>query len=116
LLGALANGDQLAVEKAVVYVNERWPAKVVPGFPLRAVVIPRVTPGLVEARLLEASRAAGMTALAPSTVFQMHTKGQDSLVRVRRLVERVPSYVLELGSDIASIPRAIRGLVRTLET
>jgi hypothetical protein len=29
-----------------------------------------------------------------------------------RLLERVPCYRLELGSDISSIPRAIEGLLR----
>jgi hypothetical protein len=114
LLDALANADRLAVEKAVVYVNERWPAKMAVGFPLRAVLVPRVTTGLVEARIVEASSADAFRALAPSTVFQMHTRGQDSLRRVRRLLELVPSYVLELGSDMASIPRTISDLVATL--
>jgi hypothetical protein len=114
LLGGLANADKLPVEKAVVYVNERWPARMSAGFPLRAVLVPRVTPGLVEARIFEASRADAFRALAPSTVFQMHTQGQDSLVRARRLLEMIPSYVLELGSDMASIPRAIGDLVATL--
>lgn len=114
LLDALANGDRLAVEKAVVYVNERWPAKMATTFPLRALLLPRVTPGLVGARVLETSPAAAFRALAPSTVFQMHTRGQDSLVRARRLVERVPSYELELGSDMASIPLAIGDLVARL--
>jgi hypothetical protein len=44
----------------------------------------------------------------------MHTQGQDSLARARRLLETVPSYVLETGSDMASIPRAIGELVATL--
>lgn len=114
LLDALANADKLAVEKAVVYVNERWPERMSAGFPLRAVIVPRVTPGLVEAKILDASPADAFRALAPSTVFQMHTRGQDSLARARRLLERVPSYVLELGSDMASIPRAIGDLVATL--
>ncbi|HEU5243082.1 MAG TPA: hypothetical protein VFU33_01665 [Gaiellaceae bacterium] len=114
LLDALANREKLAVEKAVVYVNERWPDRVSAGFPLRAVVVPRVTPGLVEARVLRASPAEAFMALAPSTVFQMHTRGQDSLVRARRLLETVPSYVLELGSDMRSIPRAVGELAESL--
>lgn len=113
LLDALANRERLTVEKAVVYATERWPERVSPGFPLRAVLVPRVTPGLVEARLHPASPAEAFRALAPSTVFQMHTRGQDSLVRARRLLEKVPSYVLELGSDIGSIPRTIADLVET---
>jgi hypothetical protein len=114
LLDGLANADRLEIEKAVVYAHEHWPERVAAGFPLRAIVIPRVTPGLVEARVHEAPAVAGLTALAPSTVFQMHTRGQDSLVRARRLVELVPSYVLELGSDISSIPRTLGGLIETL--
>jgi hypothetical protein len=114
LLQALANSDQLDVEKAVVYVHEQWPANMSTGFPLRAILAPRVTPGLDQARITEASPLAGFTALAPSTVFQMHTRGQDSLMRVRRLVETVPSYTLELGSDMASIPRAISDLLTRL--
>ena len=114
LLDALANTDRLAVEKAVVYVNERWPARMSAGFPLRALLVPRVTAGLVEARISEASPGDAFRALAPSTVFQMHTQGQDSLLRARRLLEKVPSYVLELGSDMASIPRTISQLVATL--
>jgi len=115
LLDALANRERLDAEKAVVYANERWPDRVAPGFPLRAVLAPRVTPGLVAARVFEASPAEAFRALAPSTVFQMHTRGQDSLVRARRLLEAVPSYVLELGSDIASIPRAVGDLVEKLQ-
>ena len=114
LLDALANRERLDAEKAVVYMNERWPERMSPGFPLRAVVAPRVTPGLVEARVLEASPAEAFRALAPSTVFQMHTRGQDSLARARRLLERVPSYVLELGSDMASIPHAVGELAEKL--
>ena len=52
LLDGLANRDRLT-EKAVIYVHECWPTKLAPGFPLRAIVIPRVTPGLVDARLLK---------------------------------------------------------------
>jgi hypothetical protein len=114
LLDALVNSDQLDVEKAVVYAHEQWPGHMSSGFPLRAILAPRVTPGLVEARLIQTSPVAGFTALAPSTVFQMHTRGQDSLMRVRRLVETVPSYVLELGSDMPSIPHAISELLTRL--
>jgi hypothetical protein len=114
LLDALANPQVLDVEKAVVYVHEQWPGHMSAGFPLRAVVAPRITPGLVEARAIETTPAAGFTALAPSTVFQMHTRAQNSLSGIRHVVETVPSYVLEIGSDMASIPRALRELIDEL--
>lgn len=115
LLSALANTDQLEVEKAVVYVHEQWPGHITSGFPLQAILAPKVVPGLRESRVIETSRLAALAALAPSTVFQMHTRAQDSLAHMRQLAERVPTYALELGSDMASIPEAILELLRRLE-
>jgi hypothetical protein len=112
LLPAVSNSDQVGIEKAVVYVHEAWPTAITAGFPLRALLAPRVTPGLVESRVVEISRIEGLAALAPSTVFQMHTRAKQSLAAMSRLLERVPCYRLELGSDISSIPRAIEGLLR----
>jgi len=114
LLTALANSNQLDVEKAVVYAHEEWPDNVSAGFPLRAILAPQVVLGSVEAKVVEISRVSGLAALAPSTVFQMHTQGGDSLARMRRLVEIVPCYRLELGSDMESIPRVISALLDRL--
>lgn len=114
LLPALSNARDLELEKAVVYVHEAWPENIATGFPLRAVVVPKIVPGRVAARAVEANRVTGITALAPSTVFQMHTRAQDSLRRMSRLVERVPTFVLELGSDMASIPVEITRLIERL--
>ena len=114
LLPALANGDVLEFEKAVLYVREHWPERIVKSFPVRAILVPRVVPGRTEALVGPASPVAALAALAPSTVFQMHTRGQDALVRMRKLAAAVPAYSLELGSDIESIPRAIADLLDRL--
>jgi hypothetical protein len=116
LVPALANRDRLEREKAVVYVHEHWPERVATGFPLQAVLVSRVVPGLKRARTAQASRAEGLAALAPSTVFQMHTRGRDSLARMRRLAEMVPTHRLEVGSEIASIPDAVSALLARLST
>ena len=114
LLPGVSNSDELEREKAVVYVHEHWPERIATGFPLRAILAARVVPSLVDARLVEVPAAVGLAALAPSTVFQMHTRGGDSLARMRRLAEVVPSYVLELGSNIPSIAAAISDLLERL--
>lgn len=111
LVPALANSTELEREKAVVFVHEQWPDNVLTGFPLRAILVSRVTRGLRETRVTPVSPALGLAALAPSTVFQMHTRAQDSLARMRRLAQAVPSYLLELGSDMSSTPRAISKLL-----
>ena len=114
LVPLLANGERLDEEKAVLYVHEHFPDHTTSGFPLRAVVVPRVTPSRREARIVEASRGAAMAALAPSTIFQLHTADQRALSQMSRLIERTPCYALELGSDVQTIPAAIVDLLSTL--
>ncbi|MBA2568158.1 MAG: serine kinase [Actinobacteria bacterium] len=108
---AVWNQDKLQTEKAVVYVHQHWPERTSRGFPLRAVLIPKVAADRPESRITEASRAMALAALAPSTIFQLHPSGQEALAAMARVVERVPTHTLELGSDIAGIPRAISELL-----
>jgi len=115
LLPALSDADRLTREKAVVYVYEHWPENTATDFPLRAILAPKIVPGLIDARTVEVTPLAGLAALAPSTIFQTHA-GQDSLARMRSLVQIVPSYVLELGSNMSSIPQVIAGLLNRLNT
>lgn len=104
---AIWNADRLDSEKAVIYVQQGWPEKTSRGFPLRAVFIPKVAAERIESRIGEATRAAALAALAPSTIFQLHPSGQEALAAMARVLERVPTYTLELGSDIDGIPRVI---------
>jgi hypothetical protein len=60
------------------------------------------------------SRAAALVALAPSTVFQLHTAGSQALQYMTRLVHEVPAYVLELGPDVSEIPSVILALLDDL--
>ncbi len=107
--------NALGPAKAVVYAQEHWPQRVSAGFPLRAILVPKVTSGLREARIVPAPSSFGLRALAPSTVLQMHVQGGDSLLRMRRLAESVPCFVLEAGSEIPSIPKAISELLVALD-
>lgn len=116
LVPLVSNVDRLAEEKAVLYVHEHFPADTTAGFPLRAVLVPKVTPGARAARIVPASRAAALAALAPSTIFQLHTADHTALSTMSRLVAAVPCYGLELGSEVRTIPGAIAALLRTLPT
>jgi hypothetical protein len=106
-LPLLSNAERLEVEKAVMYVQDHYPEQTTHGFPLRAVLVPKVCVGPRESRIVEATRASAFAALAPSTIFQLHTAGSEALSIMSQLVARVPCYGLELGSDISAIPRAI---------
>jgi hypothetical protein len=107
---ALAAGAP-ADEKAVFYVERTFPGHSIAGFPLRAVVVPRVTDRHA-ARALPGTRAEALAALAPSTIFQLHPPARDALAWMAGLVRTVPTFVLELGSDVETIPAA---LLRILE-
>ncbi|MGH3082640.1 MAG: serine kinase [Gaiellaceae bacterium] len=116
LLPAVANRDRLDEEKAVIYVEEHFPERVTSGFPLRAVLVPKVRATRAKTRVVETSRAAAFAALAPSTILQLHTAGPDAFATMSRLVRRVPCFGLELGSDIPTIPQAVVDLLSGLPT
>jgi len=113
LLPLLANPDRIDSEKAVLYVQQHFPEQTTSGFPLRAVLVPKVAPGQRESRIVETSRAAAFAALAPSTILQLHTADSDAFAMMSRLIELVPCYGLELGSDVAAIPETIAEFLAT---
>jgi hypothetical protein len=110
LEAALADGAH-PDEKAVFYVEQAFPGRSIAGFPLRAIVVPRVTDRR-NARAVPGTRAEALAALAPSTIFQLHPPARDALAWMAGLVRAVPTFVLELGSDVETIPAA---LLRILE-
>jgi len=106
LRAAVANGHRLDDEKAVLYVKREFPHAPIAGFPLRAILMPRVTERR-SARILDATHAAALSALAPSTILQRRPPAREALSELSRVVQRVPAYVLEVGSDVSTIPDAI---------
>ncbi len=114
LLPVLANAERLESEKAVIYVQRHFPEYVTSGFPLRAILVPKVRTTQPESRIVDVSRADAFAALAPSTIFQLHTAGADALATMARLIERVPCYGLEVGTDITAIPETIADFLSRL--
>lgn len=110
LVPLVANPERLADQKAVIYLNRHFPGKLTRGFPLKAILIPRVT-GLRDTRLVEASPMASLKAIAPTTIFHLPGDGSHTLAKLAALVRQVPSYTLEAGTDLAQIPEAILDLL-----
>ena len=98
-------------DKAVMFLHETIPERLVARAPLRAVAIPRIAPGSAT-RVSPATRAQALAALAPSTLLQLPGSGADALRRVAALVRAVPCVHLDVGSD----PRAVPEIVETLVT
>jgi hypothetical protein len=106
VLTELPSEDDVADEKAVIFAHELYPDRVIRDFPLRAVIVPRITDATT-ARLREISPAAALAALAPTTLLQHHPPQPNALPAMAELVRSVPTLALELGSDLASIPDVI---------
>jgi hypothetical protein len=107
---AISNADRLDTEKAIFYLYQHYPEKIVSGFPIRAILLPRVT-GLPETTLTPAPAIKALSALALSTLHQLAGAGQETLQIVDQLVKQIPSYYLELGTDWVQIPDVILSLL-----
>jgi hypothetical protein len=110
---ALSNPDRLDKEKALYFLGARFPEKIANGFPLWAILLPRVT-GLPKTKLTKVSASAGLLALAPSTIFQLPGAGDQAFKVLGDLVRQVPSYTLEVGTDLSQIPNIILNLLSEL--
>lgn len=97
-------------EKALVFLNHYCPERLINGFPLRAILLPRVKGG--ETSSLEAvAPGKAMKALAPSTIFQLSGAGADSFRIMTELVQKVPCYQLNLGTELESVSQCITDLL-----
>ncbi len=114
LVPTVTNPVRTEHEKAVVYVDDAFPGCAITGFPLRAVLVPHVVADRAESRVVPATAATALTALAPTTILALHPPQPNALQQMAALVRAVPCYTLELGSDLDSIPEAIVQLLQTL--
>lgn len=80
------------------------------GFPLSAVAVPRVTPG-TSTSFTRIGAAVALRALAPSTLSQLGLFEEASFRALAEICRARPCYALDLGSDIAAVPEAIRALL-----
>lgn len=110
LLPAIKNSEKLNTEKALFFLYNQYPEKVTKGFPVKAILLPLIT-GLHDTRFKKATPAASLTALAPSTIFQLPLAGHKAFQNLSTFVKQVPSYILEIGTDLNRIPDVILDLL-----
>jgi hypothetical protein len=101
--------------KALFFLNTARPEKLVASFPLKAVLIPRVT-GRPDTSLTPASATVSLSALMLSTMKQLAGAGPAAVQVMQSLVEQIPSFYLELGTDLTQIPTTISDLLTDLES
>jgi hypothetical protein len=101
--------------KAVALLSRDVPERIVSGFPLLAMLLPTVT-RRDETRVVATTAGRALLGLAPSSVLQMPGQSQPALAAMTRLVERVPAFRLELGTDVSAVPDVVESLISDLRS
>ena len=114
LRDAVSNAGRLESEKALVFMREFAPRKLCAGFPIRAILVSRVT-GRRDTQLRRSTAAEGFRALAPTTLSHLPGAEREAFAKISALARAVPVYRLEAGTDLAQIPRVILDLLTKRE-
>lgn len=95
-------------DKSVIYLSELYPGQMEIDVTIRAIVLPRVV-GTGENTFRPATKGEALRALAPSSVI-MFVAGPSarSIDKLAALIQAVPCYALELGSNVDDIPETVR--------
>lgn len=102
----ISNKENISSEKALLLLKEYYPNKLLHGFPVKAIFLPRIT-GLQDTTLTKTTGAIGLKALAPNTIFQLSYAGHQAFSQIVKFVKQLPCFYLNVGTDINGIPAVI---------
>ena len=107
------NSDRLSEEgRAVYFPGSVYPDSISRGFPLRCILVPRVT-GRPDTAIRPAKQAEALLSLAPTTLCQLPGSSPDAFEKMRSLTRKLPAYRLEAELDVIQIPRVIGDFLRS---
>lgn len=98
-------------DKLLVLLSQVFESKLERVTTIRAVALPRIVNSR-NSGIRRASKGEALRVLAPSSLFGVPVSpGIRGFDKLTQLVERVPSYWLELGSDLREIPGCVERLL-----
>jgi hypothetical protein len=106
LLKHIHNPERLEMEKALIFLNQHNPEVLINSFEIKTIFLPRIS-GKSETVVKPASSIAALRSLAPSTIFQLPGAGDPEFRAISHLVQEVPCYWLDLGTELDAMPKAI---------
>jgi len=98
-------------EKPMMFMHEVAPQRVLRSFPLRAIVVP-VVAQRSSTRIVAASAAEVLRALAPSSILLFPLAGAMAFQRIAALCRAVPCLRAELSGDPDDVAGAFARLLR----
>jgi hypothetical protein len=101
-------------DKSCLMLSQVFPQRLQRVAPIHVLVLPKVVTTPPQFR--SASKGEALLALAPSSLLQIPSRrlGVRGFGKLVQLVERVPCYWLEIGSDLSLIPRMVEDIISEL--
>jgi hypothetical protein len=106
LLPLISNSNYIQEEKALLFLNKHYPSKMINGFLIKGILLPRIT-GLPETSLTPSSPATALKTFAPNTLFQLSYANHSAFHEIAKFVRQLPCYYLNLGTELNEIPKTI---------
>ena len=100
-------------EKATVFLHEHWPERLRERAGIQAILLPRVT-GRRDTSMRPCTRMEALTALSLTTNAHLPSADAQDLRFMKALVESLPTFALELGTDLPQIPSAIASFLQPM--
>lgn len=99
------------IEKSLFYLHEHFKHKLIKSYPLKAIVVSNVL-GNGVSTLKPVSGARALTALAPTSIFQIPENHKAAFFRMSKIVKQVPCYQLNIGSALDDVPVLLSDLLQ----
>lgn len=106
----VVNPEAAGEEKLMMYLADGFADRLQRSFPVRAVLVPRVTDE-PDTTIEAISPAAALRALGPTTLLQRPGAGDDAMRAMSAIVRGVPCHELRLGTRSEQIPSVIGDLL-----
>lgn len=108
------NGNPARGEKVIIYTGETFTDQLVRSSSISALVLPKIV-NSPRPRISPATKIEALLSLAPSSLKLQISPKVWELDQQAKLVERVPCFWLELGHNMAEVPKCIDNLIEKLE-
>jgi hypothetical protein len=94
-------------EKSLALLCHAFPLRLQRSASIRVVLLPRITSGR-DGKIRSASKRDALLALAPSTLALLPVSRSGDIDRLARLLDRVPCYWLDMGSELEQVPELVK--------
>lgn len=92
--------------KNLYYMADRFESNIINNFPLKAILVSSVS-GIGRSKIETIPKMKALTALAPTSIFQIPGNQNEAFERMGKVVKNTPCYQLTLGKSLEDVPELI---------